>query len=107
MFKAKIGVYKLDAANEERGLAGAAFEVRNTAGKLFDTITTNNDGYAETIDLPVGEYKVKEVTPPAGFILSDEVKTVTLTTEDKETAVFEMTNKANEVKIRKLDSHTK
>ncbi len=107
MFKAKIGVYKLDAANTERALAGAVFEVRDTAGKLFDTITTNKDGYAETIDLPVGEYKVKEVTPPAGFILSDEVKTVTLTTEDKETAVFEMTNKANSVKIRKLDSHNK
>lgn len=106
MFKAKIGVYKLDAANTERALAGAVFEVRDTAGKLFDTITTNKDGYAETIDLPVGEYKIKEVTPPAGFILSDEVKTITLTTEGKETAVFEMTNKANAAKVRKLDSHT-
>jgi len=106
MFKAKIGLYKLDAANTERALAGAVFEVRDTAGKLFDTITTNDKGYAETIDLPVGEYKVKEITPPAGFILSDEVKTVTLTTEDKETAVFEMTNKANAAKVRKLDSHT-
>ena len=32
---------------------------------------------------------------------------MTLTTKDKETAVFELTNKANEVKVRKLDSHTK
>ncbi len=103
MFKAKIGVYKLDAAG---GLAGALFEVRDASGKLFDTITTNEDGYAETIDLPVGEYKVKEITPPAGFVLSDEVKTVTLTTEDKETAVFEFTDRANEAKVRKLDSHT-
>ena len=106
MFKAKIGVYKLDAADKDRGLAGAVFEVCDASGKLFDTITTNEDGYAETIDLPVGEYKVKEVTPPAGFVLSDEVKTVTLTTEDKETAVFEFTNRANEAKVRKLDSHT-
>ena len=106
MFKAKIGVYKLDTTDRERGLAGAVFEVRDTAGQLFDTITTNEDGYAETIDLPVGEYKVKEVTAPAGFVLSDEVKTVTLTTEDKETAVFEFTNRANEAKVRKLDSHT-
>ena len=107
MFKAKIGVYKLDAADKDRGLAGAVFEVRDASGKLFDTITTNKDGYAETIEIPVGVYKVKEVQPPAGFILSDEVKTVTLTTEDKETAVFELTNKANEVKVHKLDSHTK
>ena len=106
MFKAKIGVYKLDAADRARGLAGAVFEVRDASGKLFDTITTNEDGYAETIGLPVGEYKVKEGTPPAGFVLSDEVKTVTLTTEDKETAVFEFTNRANEAKVRKLDSHT-
>ena len=106
MFKAKIGVYKLDAADKDRGLAGALFEVRDASGKLFDTITTNEDGYAETIDLPVGEYKVKEITPPAGFVLSDEVKTVTLTTEDKETAVFEFTDRANEAKVRKLDSHT-
>ena len=107
MFKARIGVYKLDEANKERVLAGAVFEVRDTVGKLFDTITTNGDGYAETIDLPVGEYKVKETTPPAGFILSDEVKTITLTTVDKEVAVFELTNKANAAAIRKLDSKTK
>ena len=107
MFKTRIGVYKLDEADTERTLAGAVFEVRDASGKLFDTITTNKDGYAETIEIPVGVYKVKEIQPPAGFILYDEVKTVTLTTEDKETAVFELTNKANEVKVRKLDSHTK
>lgn len=107
MFKTRIGVYKLDEADKERGLAGAVFEVRDASGKLFDTITTNKDGYAETIEIPVGVYKIKEIQPPAGFILSDEVKTVTLTTEDKETAVFELTNKANEAKVRKLDSHTK
>ena len=44
MFKAKIGVYKLDAADRERGLAGAVFEVCDASGKLFDTITTNEDG---------------------------------------------------------------
>ena len=49
MFKAKIGVYKLDAADKDRGLAGALFEVRDASGRLFDTITTNEDGYAETI----------------------------------------------------------
>lgn len=107
MFKTRIGVYKLDEADKERTLASAVFEMRDASGKLFDTITTNKDGYAETIEIPVGVYKIKEIQPPAGFILSDEVKTVTLTTEDKETAVFELTNKANEAKVRKLDSHTK
>lgn len=106
MFKAKIGVYKLDAADNDRALAGAMFEVRDASGKLFDTIKTNDKGYAETIEIPVGIYKVKEIAPPAGFILSDEVKTITLTTEDKETAVFERTNKANEVTLTKTDLTT-
>ena len=90
MFKGRIGVNKLDAEDNERGLAGAAFEVREASGKLVDTITTDTKGYAETNDLPTGEYKIKEITPPPGFILSDEIKTVTITSEDKETAVFEL-----------------
>ncbi len=107
MFKAKIGVYKLDAADEARGLPGAVFEVRDTAGKRFDTITTNESGYAETKELPVGEYKVREVVPPIGFIISDRIKTIMLTTEDKETAIFEITNSANSMQIHKYDSITK
>lgn len=106
MFKAKIDVYKLDAADRARGLAGAVFEVREASGKLVDTITTDTKGYAETNDLPTGEYKIKELTPPPGFILSDEIKTVTITSEDKETAVFELTNKPNEVTLTKADLTT-
>lgn len=106
MFKAKIDVYKLDAADRARGLAGAVFEVRDASGKLVDTITTDTKGYAETKDLPMGEYKIKEITPPPGFILSDEVKAVTITSEDKETAVFELTNKTNEMTLTKTDLTT-
>lgn len=107
MFKAKIGVYKLDAADEARGLSSAVFEVSDTAGKLFDTITTNESGYAETKELPVGEYKVREIVPPTGFVLSDRIKTIMLTTEDKETAIFEITNSVNSMQIYKYDCITK
>ena len=44
MFKGKIGVYKLDAEDTERGLAGTVFEVRDASGKLVDTITTDTTG---------------------------------------------------------------
>ena len=54
----------------------------------------------------MGEYKIKEITPPPGFILSDEVKAVTITSEDKETAVFELTNKTNEMTLTKTDLTT-
>lgn len=107
MFKAKIGVYVSDAASSTKMLSGAVLGVRTNAGALYDTVTTNADGYAETKAIPVGEYKVKESTPPSGFVLSDEVKSITLTTADKTTAVLEMKNTANEIKLRVTDSLTK
>ena len=106
MFKAKIGLYKLDEADKDIGLAGAEFEVRDSADKLFDTIKTNGQGYAETCEIPVGEYKIREIHPAPGYILSDEVKTVNITTEDKTTATFELTNKANSMVITKTDLTT-
>jgi len=104
--KAKIGVYKLDADDKERGLEGAIFEVKDEDGKLLDTITTNANGYAESVDLPIGTYKVQETKAPAGFLKQDTVKTVTLTTDDKTTAVFEQTNEATEVMLTKTDAMT-
>ena len=36
----------LDAEDTKSGLAGAVFEVRDTSGRLFDTITTGAKGYS-------------------------------------------------------------
>ena len=102
-FKCKIGLYKFNSRDKDEALAGAVFEIRDTTDRLFDTITTNNQGYAESCYLPVGEYKVKEIKPAPGFILSDAVKTVKLTTEDKATATFELVNDPNSMVITKTD----
>ena len=36
----------LDAEDTKSGLAGAVFEIRDTSGRLFDTITTGAKGYS-------------------------------------------------------------
>ena len=36
-------------------------------------MTTDKTGYAVSIELPVGVYHLREIDPPTGFILSDEV----------------------------------
>lgn len=37
-------------------------------------MTSDNDGLAAcTLDLPLGQYYVKELKAPAGFVSSDEV----------------------------------
>ena len=72
-------MWKEDEGNDGRMLEGAQYEVRDGSGLLYCTMVTDKDGYALSIDLPVGTYYVREVVPPAGFILSDEVIEVKIT----------------------------
>jgi len=65
-----IRVNKTNAnpANGDYSLRGAIFEVRNSAGTLVDTITTGDDGRAQSKQLPLGNYVVTEKTAPTGFL---------------------------------------
>ncbi len=95
-FKGNIAVWKSDDYDPDRMLEGAQYEIRDKDGLLYDTMTTDKDGYAISIDLPVGTYYVQEVVPPAGFVLSDEVIEVKITTDNKATIVFERTKDNND-----------
>ena len=105
-FKGNIAMWKEDDSNPGRMLEGAQYEVRDKDGLLYCTMVTDKDGYALSIDLPVGTYYVREVVPPAGFILSDEVIEVKITTDDKNTIVFERDNTPNHVVLKKTDLTT-
>ena len=83
--KVVIQVEKQDAENGAT-VAGAVFGIYNKAdikadGKvivkadtLLQEMTSDNDGLATcTLDLPLGQYYVKELKAPAGFVSSDEV----------------------------------
>jgi len=83
--KVAIQVEKQDAENGAT-VAGAVFGIYNKAdikvdGKvivkantLLQEMTSDNDGLAVcTLDLPLGQYYVKELKAPAGFVSSDEV----------------------------------
>lgn len=97
---------------EQKGLANAKYEifaredildpsndgkVLYKSGTVVDTITTNADGKAISKSLPLGEYSVREVKAPEGFVLSDKVKNVSLTYKDQNTAiVYDNTSFTNE-----------
>lgn len=109
---------------EERGLANAKYEIivkediydpSNDGsiiykkGTIVDTITTKDDGRATSKELPLGEYSVREIEAPYGFVLSDEIKNVSLKYKDQNTAiVFDNTSFVNErqkleINVFKLD----
>lgn len=83
--KVAIQVEKQDAENGAT-VVGAVFGIYNKedikadgkvivkADTLLQEMTSDNDGLAAcTLDLPLGQYYVKELKAPAGFVSSDEV----------------------------------
>ena len=103
---------------EQKGIANAKYDifaredildpsndgkVIYKSGTVVDTITTNADGKAISKSLPLGEYSVREVKAPEGFVLSDKVENVSLTYKDQNTAIVydnaSFTNERQKVSI--------
>lgn len=103
---------------EEKGLPNAKYEifarenildpsndgkVIYKKGTVVDTITTNSEGKATSKELPLGEYSVREIKAPEGFVLSDKIENVSLTYKDQNTAIVydnaSFTNERQKVEI--------
>lgn len=86
----KVRVQKTNADDSlgSHSLAGAVFEVRDSAGTLVDTITTDNTGKAESKELVLGTYSVNEITAPNGFALNSTPKNVTISYGSQTAAVI-------------------
>lgn len=90
---------------EEKGLAGAVFEVtaaediitpdgtiRANAGDVVAEITTDENGYAESDLLYLGKYEIKEISAPFGYVQNTESQFVELTYAGQEIAVLDTVN---------------
>ncbi|MDQ9752069.1 prealbumin-like fold domain-containing protein, partial [Acinetobacter baumannii] len=53
-----------------------------------DTLITDAKGAAQSKELPLGNYYVKETKNPVGFLIDPNVYPVDLTTDDKTERVF-------------------
>ena len=63
--------------------------VRAAAGEVVDTITTDEEGKAETKELYLGKYQIVEKTAPEGLVLNTETHEVELTYAGQEVSVTE------------------
>ncbi len=64
----RVNKMNADAASGDYSLRGAVFEVHNAGGVLVDTVTTGDDGKAQSKKLPLSSYTVTEKTAPQGFV---------------------------------------
>lgn len=72
----KLRIRKVDSETG-KGLAGARFKI--TKGDKSFELTSNDKGVALSDNLELGEYNVTEITAPEGYKSTDEVYTVSVT----------------------------
>ena len=67
-YKGSVVVTKVDALGEE--LEGAVFEVRDASGNLVAVDIAIDGGVYTITNIPVGEFKLVEISAPTGYILN-------------------------------------
>lgn len=114
--KVSINVEKQDADNGNV-VSGAVFGIYNTediinkdgdvivnADTLLQEITSDDEGQANcTLDLPLGQYYVKELKAPAGFVSSDEILTFDASYQGQDVQTVELSAvKKNEPTVAEI-----
>ncbi|MBC3887121.1 hypothetical protein GH810_02205 [Acetobacterium paludosum] len=86
-----IQVIKVDAQSKVQ-LPGAVFTLYNESGAVVQTSTSDSSGFATFATVTPGSYSIRETTPPAGYLLSNEV--ISLSTEVNKTYEYTYANTA-------------
>lgn len=104
--RGKIEGIKVNDSDEplENALFGlfAVDTAEFTADNAYMTAVSDENGYFEFNEIPYGEYIVREIKTPTGYILSDESYPVTIS-EDGEIIEIEAVNQPITIEISKQD----
>ncbi|WP_283698558.1 SpaA isopeptide-forming pilin-related protein [Clostridium perfringens] len=105
--KGKIQILKIDGETQ-KPLKGAEFEVKNDNGEKVATITSGDDGIAETGVLPFANYVIKEIKAPDKYTLNGKEYPVSIT-KHMETVKLTVANtkKNGSIEIIKKDDDGK
>lgn len=79
-------VYEITAAEDIYTLDGT---LRASSGDVVDTVTTDENGLAESKALYLGKYEIREIEAPFGMVLNTAVRTVELTYAGQEVEITE------------------
>lgn len=103
--KGQIRVIKKDKDHNEIKLSGVEFEVIDSKNRIVEKIVTDRNGEAITSRLPIGKYKIKEVSlgKNTEYILNDEIYTVDVTDKIITDLKIENEHKKGLLKITKVD----
>ena len=92
--------------NNNGSVSGFTFEVRNSAGTLIGTYTTNSTGKIDIPNLQPGTYSVKEINLSSDFVEpTPNPKSVTVNAGQTATVSFDNIKKRGVITIRKTDAN--
>ena len=101
----KVSITKIDSKTKQ-GLAGAKFVLYDNSGKQITTWTSTTGAHIIQ-NLPNGTYKLKETKAPAGYKISKELTTFTISDTKRNIAIKVENTLYSKVSIIKIDSKTK
>ncbi|WP_434683072.1 SpaA isopeptide-forming pilin-related protein [Bacillus sp. PM5] len=106
--KGNLQIKKVDENDENIVLKDAKFDVIDKENNVVATVTTNEKGIAEVKDLPFGDYFVKEISAPEGYIKVDTPVKVTIDNTNIIEFVMKNTKKVEngQFKLLKKDSES-
>ena len=101
----KVSITKIDSKTKQ-GLAGATFVLYDNSGKQITTWTSTTGAHIIQ-NLPNGTYTLKETKAPAGYKISKESTTFTISDTNRDVTVKVENTLYSKVSIIKIDSKTK
>jgi hypothetical protein len=91
---------------EDKGLAGVTFDIYDTNMNIVSSLTTDENGYALSDQLPAGSYYLKESSAPNGYIIEQELKEIYIGKNEQEYSLnkdsFNLYNDYSEVSVNLL-----
>lgn len=104
--KGKVQLRKIDPDTGKQ-VAGATYAIYNDKGQELERLITTATGYVESGYLRFGNYTVREVIAPSGYILNKTSYPVTIATnEQKITVTGEDERQTGRLELTKEDSVT-
>ena len=102
--KGQIKVHKVDAENNEYGIKGVEFVIINTEGEIVEKLTTDEEGYAISSKLPIGEYSIKETKTNEKYILNEKIIEVEIKENQISKLQIENEKKKGQIEVHKVDA---
>ena len=89
-----------DITKDKEGalLKNAVFEITNNKNEVVDRITTDKRGVATSKDLPLGIYRIREITAPKHYLLDDKVFYAEIKVHD-DLVKFEVLNEPADISV--------